>query len=96
MKATIVSHSPVPNGESEQIYRFGFVLDAKRGDPPYAESVSLRTARVLVAHLENGNAFVEMLRAIVSTDAAEYDSLIGRTFEDRIVPRSVAPSARCS
>jgi hypothetical protein len=66
MKETIVSHSAVPEGESEQLYRFGFVLEAESGAPPYAESVTLRTARVLVAHLENGNAFVGMLKAIVA------------------------------
>jgi hypothetical protein len=91
MKATIVSHSPVSDGESEQLYRFGFVLEAESGAPPYAESVTLRTARVLVAHLENGNAFVGMLKAIVATNAADYDSLIGHTFDDqrewsRVVP----------
>jgi len=96
MKATIVSHSPVPDGESEQIYRFGFVLEAENGAPPYAESVSLRTARVLVAHLENGNAFVQMLMAMVATDAADYDSLIGRQFDDHFASPKVASAAHRS
>jgi hypothetical protein len=91
MKATVASHSPVPDGESEQIYRFGFVLEAENGAPPYAETISLRTARVLVAHLEDGNAFVEMLRAIVAIDVADYDSLIGRRFDDHLQPSRVAP-----
>lgn len=95
MKATIVSHSPVSAEESEEIYRFGFILDAQSGASPYAESISLCTARALAARLENGNAFVEMLNAIVATDPADYGVLIGRTFEDRLVPPSVAPSARC-
>lgn len=93
MKATIVSHCPVPDGEFEQIYRFGFVLESGGSAPPYAESISLRTARVLVAHLEDGNAFVEMLRMIVVTDAANYDFLIGRTFEDQLEGSGVAPSS---
>jgi len=93
VKATILSHSPVPDGESEQIYRFGFVVEAENGAPPYTESVSLRTARVLVAHLEDGNAFVEMLRAIVATGAADYDSLVGRTFDDDFALPKAAPAA---
>ena len=93
MKATIVSHSPVPDGEFEQIYRFGFVLESGGSAPPYAEAVSLRTARVLVNHLEDGNAFVAMLRTIVATDAASYDSLIGRTFDDHLERSGVAPSS---
>jgi hypothetical protein len=96
MKATIVSHSPVPDGESEQIYRFGFVLEAENDAPPYTESVSLRTARVLVAHLEDGNAFVEMLRVMVQTSALDYDSLIGRRFDDKFPSSKVAPSVHSS
>ncbi|MGX7006223.1 hypothetical protein [Caballeronia sp. KNU42] len=83
MKATIVSHAPVPDAESEQLYRFKFALEEESGAPPYAESVTLRTACVLVANLENDNAFVAMLRTILATDAAAYDSLIGRTFDDQ-------------
>ena len=49
---------------------------------------------MLVAHLENGNTFVQMLKAMVETDAANYDSLIGLTFEDRFVPSNFAPSSR--
>jgi hypothetical protein len=64
---------------------------AENGAPPYVETISLRTARVLVAHLEDGNAFVEMLRAIVAIDVADYDSLIGRRFDDHIQPSRVAP-----
>ncbi|WP_158936988.1 hypothetical protein [Burkholderia sp. S171] len=93
MKATIVSHSPVLEGESEQIYLFGFVLESESGAPPYREAVSLRTARVLVAHLEDGNAFVEMLRVIVATDAANYNSLIGRKFDDQKEWSKVVPLA---
>jgi hypothetical protein len=83
----------VPDGESEQIHRFGFVLESESGPPPYKEAISLRTARVLVAHLEDGNAFVEMLRAIVATDAADYNSLIGRKFDDQQEWSKVVPLA---
>jgi len=44
--------------------------------------ISLRTARALVANMEDRNAFTGMLRAIVSTSADDYGSLIGRRFDD--------------
>ena len=49
---------------------------------PYTRTISLRTARVLVARLEDGDAFIGMLRAIVTTATADYDSLIGQRFHD--------------
>jgi hypothetical protein len=82
LKATIVSHAPVPDGDSGEIHRFGFVLEDNGGMSPYTGTISLRTARVLVARLEDGHAFIGMLRAIVTTVTVDYDSLIGRQFDD--------------
>jgi len=82
LKATIVSHSPVPDGVSAEIHRFGFILEDNGGMSPYTGTVSLRTARALVAPSEDGHAFIGMLRAIVSTATVDYDSLIGRQFDD--------------
>ena len=45
--------------------------------------ISLRTARVIVADSEDGNAFVSMLREIVAAAPGSYDLLIGRAFADR-------------
>jgi hypothetical protein len=81
MKATIISHSRLPEGHAE-IHRFGFLLDDGAAAMPYSETISLRTARVIVAHLEDGNAFIQMLREIVAAAPASYDLLIGRTFAD--------------
>lgn len=52
---------------------------------PVRESISLRTARVVVAHLEDGNALIQMFRAIVSADRADYPSLVGKVFQDSYV-----------
>jgi hypothetical protein len=49
---------------------------------------------VLVTHLQDGNAFIKMLRAIVQTDTADYDSLLGRMFKDKFVEDG--PSNRTS
>ncbi|MDB5786388.1 hypothetical protein [Caballeronia mineralivorans] len=81
MRATILSHSGVPDGHAE-VHRFGFVLEDGDDAPPYAEMISLRTARVIVADSENGNAFVNMLREIVAAAPGSYDLLIGRAFAD--------------
>lgn len=86
MKATILSHENVPTPNSAEIHRFGFELDDGRA-PPLRESVSLRTARVIVANLEDGNAFIKMLQAIVRAAPAEYDSLVGKVFPDHFVER---------
>jgi hypothetical protein len=42
----------------------------------------LRTARVFVAELTDADAFVRMLREIVRTEPADYDSLPGQVFTD--------------
>jgi hypothetical protein len=81
MKATILSHHMVPDGAEAEIHRFMFCLEDGI-TVPHAETISLRTARVLVAMLEDGNAFVKMLREIVRTKPADYDLLIGRSFTD--------------
>jgi hypothetical protein len=47
-----------------------------------------------VTHLQDGNAFIKMLRAIVQTDTADYDSLLGRMFKDKFVEDG--PSNRTS
>jgi hypothetical protein len=80
MKTTILSHSRVPAGH-EELHRFSFQLE-DGGAPPYVEMVSLRTAKVIVGHLEDGNAFIKMLREIVTTAPHAYNSLVGRTFRD--------------
>ena len=82
MRATILSHSGVPEGHAE-IHRFGFVLEDGDNARPHAEMISLRTARVIVADSEDGNAFVSMLREIVAATPGSYDLLIGRAFADR-------------
>jgi hypothetical protein len=81
MKATIWGHSLLPDGH-EEIHRFAFELQDGSEAPPVRESVSLRTARVIVAHLHDGNALIQMFRAIVDTESAKYDELIGQSFED--------------
>jgi hypothetical protein len=85
MKASILSHYKVPDGAEEEIHRFMYILEDGM-TVPHSETVSLRTARVLVAMLEDGNAFVRMLREIVRTETVDYDTLIGRSFVDRFEP----------
>ena len=86
MKATILSHETAPTPNSAEIHRFAFKLD-DGVVPPLRESVSLRTARVIVANLEDGNAFIKMLQAIVKADPAQYDSLVGKAFPDHFSER---------
>jgi hypothetical protein len=83
VKATLVSHAPVPDEDSAEIHRFEFVLEDNAGRSPYRGMISLRTARVLVANVEDRHAFIGMLRAIVTTATDDYDSLIGQHFDDR-------------
>jgi hypothetical protein len=64
-----------------EVHRFKFLLDDGAA-PPLAETISLRTARVIVENLEDGNAFIKMLRAIVKAQPTEYDDLVGRIFPD--------------
>jgi hypothetical protein len=84
MKATMWGHTRLPDGHQE-IHRFAFELHDGRAAPPVRESVSLRTARVVVAHLQDGNALIQMFRAIVNSEPADYDHLVGQTFEDDFI-----------
>ncbi|SAK56916.1 hypothetical protein AWB76_02374 [Caballeronia temeraria] len=81
MKATIIAHESPPADASVEIHRFKFLLDDGTASP-LAETISLRTARVIVENLEDGNAFIKMLQAIVMAQPAEYDDLVGRIFPD--------------
>jgi hypothetical protein len=83
MKVTIISHEQAPVASAEEIHRFSFLLD--NGDvPAYVENISLRTARVIVENLSDGNAFIRMLREIVAADPADYDKLVGREYPDEL------------
>ncbi|MDR5822364.1 hypothetical protein [Caballeronia sp. LZ043] len=84
MRATIWGHTKLPEGH-EEVHRFAFELHDGSTAPPVRESVSLRTARVVVAHLQDGNALIQMFRAIVSSEQANYDNLIGQSFEDDFI-----------
>ncbi|WP_213781596.1 hypothetical protein [Caballeronia sp. dw_276] len=84
MKATIWGHSQLPEGH-EEVHRFAFELHDGSAAPPVRESVSLRTARVVVAHLQDGNALIQMFRAIVDSQSADYDRLVGQSFEDDFI-----------
>ena len=81
LKTTILGHEAVPPEFAAEIHRFRFQLND--GVNPHDEYVSLRTAQVLVASLDGGNAFFRMLQEIVRTDSNDYDRLIGSTFDDR-------------
>lgn len=93
MKASILSHYPVPDGAEAEVHRFMFCLEDGI-TVAQAETISLRTARVLVAMLDNGNAFVRMLGEIIWTEPADYDTLIGRSFTDQLFP--IVPRSRRS
>lgn len=84
MKATILAHESVPQTSMVEIHRFKFQLD-DGNLPPYDEIISLRTARVIVESLEDGNAFIKMLRAIVAASADQYDDLVGNAYPDHFV-----------
>lgn len=86
MQATIVAHTKPPAGSDVEIHRFTFLLDDGTA-PPLSEFISLRTARVIVENLADGNAFIKMLRTIVNAKAEEYDGLAGRIFLDRLKER---------
>jgi hypothetical protein len=88
MKATIISHEPVPaSGHPLELHRFAFILDDDQ-TLPRLQTVSLRTARVIVSALPPVDAFVGMLMAIVQTPESSYDSLLGQVFTE---PASLAP-----
>jgi hypothetical protein len=93
MKSTIWGHTVLPEGH-EEVHRFAFELHDGSVSPSVRESVSLRTARVVVAHLQDGNALIQMFRAIVNCDPKSYDELIGQSFEDDFVENG--PSDRVS
>ncbi|BCQ28514.1 hypothetical protein NK8_67040 (plasmid) [Caballeronia sp. NK8] len=93
MRATIWGRARLPEGH-EEVHRFAFELQDGSAAPPIRESVSLRTARVVVAHLQDGNALIQMFRAIVSSVPAKDDELIGQTFEDDFIENG--PSDRVS
>jgi hypothetical protein len=81
MRATIIAHEKPAEPASEEIHRFRFQLDDDDSGK-VTDSISLRTARVIVENLQNGNAFIQMLRVIVSAEPLQYDSLIGHTYFD--------------
>ncbi|WP_250474579.1 hypothetical protein [Caballeronia sp. GAFFF1] len=81
MKATIISHEVPPQASSAEIHRFLFKLDDGTA-PPLTESISLRTARVIVDNLADGNAFIKMLHAIVKAQPDQYDALVGTEYPD--------------
>ena len=82
MRATILSHEKPSDASSVEVHRFKFRIDDDDQPGPMTDSISLRTARVLVEHLEDGNAFIRMLRAIVAAHCDEYDALLGRVYTD--------------
>jgi D-serine deaminase-like pyridoxal phosphate-dependent protein len=77
----------LPEGH-EEVHRFAFELQYGSAALPVRESGSLRTARVVVAHLQDGNALIQMFRAIVSSDPASQNTLhaltVGRSGVRRI------------
>ena len=81
MKVIIIAHESAPDDSSVEIHRFKFLLDDGKVSP-LAETISLRTARVIVENLADGNAFIKMLQAIVKARPDEYDGLIGQIFPD--------------
>jgi hypothetical protein len=91
MKATILSHTALPAGNNE-IHRFSFELDDGSNNAPIHESISLRTLRVIVSHLEDGNAFIAMLREIAKAHQRDYGKLVGMEFRDSF--REDGPSDR--
>lgn len=91
MKATICGHHELPEGH-EEIHRFTFKLEEGGSHAPSEETISLRTARVIVSHLEDGNALIQMLRAVAAAKPEEFDSLIGQVFEDAFLENG--PSER--
>ena len=81
MKATISAHESPPTESSVEIHRFKFLLDDGTVSP-LAETISLRTARVIVENLADGSAFIKMLQAIVKSLPSQYDDLVGQVFAD--------------
>jgi|GEM_PF-1290222 len=84
MKATICAQHELPEGH-EEIHRFTFKLEEGGTHAPSEETISLRTARVIVSHLEDGNALIQMLRAVAVAEPGDFDGLIGQVFEDAFI-----------
>jgi hypothetical protein len=82
MQATIIAHETPGETAAEEIHRFRFQLDDDESGR-VTDSISLRTARVIVENLEDGNAFIQMLRVIVSAEPLQYDSLVGSSYIDK-------------
>jgi hypothetical protein len=57
MTAIIQSHTNLPEGH-EELHRFTFKLHEGGAKAPLTEDISLRTARVIVSHLEDANALI--------------------------------------
>jgi hypothetical protein len=93
MKAIILSHAKVPDDADQcELHRFGYCI----GDGTnvlHSDSLSLRTALVLVAELRSGSALLKMCRRIVECDPLDYDQLIGQSFSDTSSAQRGAPSA---
>lgn len=81
MRATLLSHEKPSDPSSVEVHRFRFEIDDDQTGT-VTESISLRTARVLVEHFADGNAFIRMLKAIVAAHCDEYDDLLGRVYTD--------------
>ncbi|KNH08964.1 hypothetical protein BRCH_03286c [Candidatus Burkholderia brachyanthoides] len=82
MQATILAHEKPDEAAAEELHRFMFQLDDEYSGQ-LTDSISLRTARVIVANLGDDNAFIKMLREIVSAEPAQYDTLIGHVYFDQ-------------
>jgi hypothetical protein len=81
VKATINTHGYKAEAGYPPYRYFAFTIEG--GDvAPHSDFVSLRTAQVLIRELGDGNAFMQMLFAIVNADESEYDLLIGQVFKD--------------
>jgi hypothetical protein len=81
MQAKILAHEKPDEAAADEIHRFTFQLDDDYSGK-LTDSISLRTARVIVANLGEGNAFIAMLREIVSAEPAQYDMLVGHIYLD--------------
>jgi hypothetical protein len=81
MKITITAHTAAENGDKES-HCFQFLVE-NGGTEARTDSITLRTARVLVRELANRTGLDAMMRKIVATPEAEFDALVGARFEDR-------------
>jgi hypothetical protein len=79
-RATIVSHGSSGEPSSGETHQFHFQLRDDRHEPAVS-SIALATARVLTGELLPTTAFAQMVDAIVSTEQANYDRLVGHVFD---------------